>query len=89
MTAATVAFLMPVKRFSSGVYSTVAAALIAMTDRSADWPCAHEPPPQLMQQIPANICTLANLSTLTMEALIYIFVSSSDIVPASGSPSDC
>ena len=56
MTAATVAFLMPVRRFSSGVYSTVAAALIAMTDRSADWPCAHEPPPQLDQQSAIGIC---------------------------------
>lgn len=38
MTAATVAFLMPVSRFRMGVYSSVAAALSAMTVRSSGWP---------------------------------------------------
>ena len=42
MTAATVAFLMPVSRLSTGVYSSVAAALSAMTMRRGNSPCSND-----------------------------------------------
>ena len=42
MTAATVAFLTPVSRLSTGVYSSVAAALSAMTMRRGSSPCSSD-----------------------------------------------